>query len=462
MQTAPLSLGTFHIVGIGGIGMSGIAEVLHHAGHTVQGSDQGENANTIRLQKLGIKTVKGHDPKLLEKATVVVRSSAIKDSDPDIKLARKLGIPIMSRADMLAEIMRFKSTVCLSGTHGKTTMTSLMSTLFLKAGLDPTILNGGILFDINSNARAGTGNWMVVESDESDKTFIKIPRTIAVISNIEPEHMENYDDDFAVLKQAFVEFANGVPAYGFSIVCIDHPTVKAILPKIHKPTITYGTDPKAQCRATNIRASEKGMTFDVTFDKQKLKDVEIPLLGEHNMLNALTVVVVGLKLNLSENIIKKSLREFAGVKRRFVTTGTTDGITVIDDYAHHPTEIAAVLKAARLMTKNKIIAVVQPHKYSRLKNLFSEFSKCFEGADTLILAPVYEAGESPLKGYDSNTLADAAKTHFKGEIHVLSSEKDLPALVKKLAHKGDLITCMGAGTISEWAYALPEQLKSMG
>ena len=462
MKTYPLQTGIFHIVGIGGIGMSGIAEVLHHLGHQVQGSDQNGNTNTERLQKLGIPIAKDHDLSLLKKATIMVRSSAIKDNNPEIKAAEKLGIKIISRAQMLAEIMRFKATVCLSGTHGKTTMTSLMSTLFLKANLDPTILNGGILFDINSNARSGNGNWMVVESDESDKTFIKIPRTIAVVSNIEPEHMENYGDDFETLKNAFVEFANGVPFYGFSILCYDHPTVREILPRITSTHYTYGTHKDADCRARNIRSTKNGMLFDVLFENEQLKDVQIPLFGEHNMLNALTAIIVGLKLNLSKDVIKKSLAEFSGVKRRFIQTGTAMGATIVDDYAHHPTEIAAVIKSAKQVSDNRVIAIVQPHKYSRLKNLFSEFSQCFAGLDELILAPVYPAGESPLEGFSSKDLAAAAKKHFKGPLHLIESPDELAPLLHKSLQKGDYVICLGAGSISEWAYALPKQLEALG
>lgn len=458
MKSQPLSLGTIHIVGIGGIGMSGIAEVLHHLGHAVQGSDQSSNSNTERLQKMGIEITTGHKLSLLKKATVIVRSSAIRDDNPEIIAAYKLKIPVISRATMLKEIMRFKMTVCLSGTHGKTTMTSLMSTLFLKAKLDPTILNGGILFDINSNARIGDGNWMVVESDESDKTFIQIPRTIAVMSNIEPEHMENYNDDFETLKQAFIDFANGVPFYGFALACIDHPTVREILPKIKAPLITYGTDKDADCRATNVTSTKTGMVFDAAFEGTNLKDVKIPLFGDHNVLNALTVIVVGLKLGLSHSVITQSLAEFSGVKRRFITTGTTNGITIIDDYAHHPTEIAAVLRAARLIAHKKVVAVVQPHKYTRLRNLFHEFAQCFKGADVLILAPVYSAGEKPIPGYTSKDLAKAAQAHFDGEIYLLESDADLPALIHQHASSGDYVLCMGAGSITEWAYALPKSL----
>ena len=461
MRTHPLSTGIFHIIGIGGIGMSGIAEVLHQLGHTVQGSDQSENANVERLRKQGITVFIGQKAENVKNATTIICSSAIKKSNPEVAAAHKSKLPVISRAEMLREIMRYKSTVSITGTHGKTSTTSLMATLLLHAKLDPTILNGGILTDIKSNARVGKGDWMVVEADESDKTFIEIPTTIGVITNIEPEHMENYDNSFKVLKEAFIKFANDVPFYGFSIVCLDHPNVKEILPHITRPYITYGTEAKADCRATNVKASPDGMRFDVSFEGHTLKDVHIPLHGIHNVLNTLSVIVVGYKLNLSDKVIKESLASFAGVKRRFTKTGEVHGVTIIDDYGHHPTEIAAVLKAAKQVTPHRVIAIVQPHKYTRLQNLFKEFSACFSDADELILAPVFEAGESPIDGINHKTLAAAAQKHFKGPIHAIMSEDELPALLQKSAKKGDYIICLGAGTISKWAYDLPKKLEPL-
>jgi UDP-N-acetylmuramate--alanine ligase len=460
MQTHPLSIGTLHIIGIGGIGMSSIAEVLHRLGHRVQGSDQADNANTERLRKLGIPVFIGAHADNVINVTTVIRSSAIPSTHAEIVAARKQKIPVLSRAELLAEIMRYKSTISVSGTHGKTTTTSLMATLLLNASLDPTILSGGILVDLHSNARAGQGAWMVVEADESDKTFIQIPTTIGVITNIEPEHMENYGT-FEKLKDAFVSFANSVPFYGFSVVCLDHPTIKEILPRFTKPYITYGTSKKADCRASNIKHTPHGMSFDAQFEGYTLTDVQLALHGRHNVLNALAVIAVGLKLGIFPEMIKKTLASFGGVQRRFIKTGEVGGVTIIDDYGHHPTEIAAVLKAAQKVTKGKVIAVVQPHKYSRLHDLFKEFSTCFTDADRLILAPVYGAGEKPLKNISHTTLATEVRKHFKGKVHTIDSEAELPALIQEAARPGDYVIFLGAGNISQWAYNLPQTLQPL-
>lgn len=460
MKTHPLSIGTLHIIGIGGIGMSSIAEVLHRLGHRVQGSDQAENANTERLRKLGIQIFIGSHPENITEATTVIRSSAIPSTHPEVMAAKKKKIPVLSRAELLAEIMRYKSTISVSGTHGKTTTTSLMATLLLNASLDPTVLSGGILVDLHSNAHVGTGDWMVVEADESDKTFIQIPTTIGVITNIEPEHMESYGT-FAQLKEAFLTFANNIPFYGFSVVCLDHPTVKEILPKITRPYITYGTSKKAHCRATNIKHRPEGMTFDVHFDNYDITDIQLALHGHHNVLNALAVIVVGIKLGIFPSIIKQTLASFGGVKRRFTQTGEVGGITIIDDYGHHPTEITAVLKAAKKVTKHKVIAVIQPHRYSRVHDLFKEFSTCFKDASTVIFAPIYGAGEKPLKNITHTALAAEVRKHFKGKVYTIESEDELPALIQKVARKGDYVILLGAGTISQWAYNLPKNLEPL-
>lgn len=460
MKTHPLSIGTLHIIGIGGIGMSGIAEVLQRLGHRVQGSDQAENANTERLRSLGVNVFIGSHPENITEATTIIRSSAIPDSHPEVVAAKKKKIPVLSRAELLAEIMRYKSTLAVSGTHGKTTTTSLMATLLLNAQLDPTVLSGGILVDLKSNAHVGQGDWMVVEADESDKTFIQIPTTIGIITNIEPEHMENYGT-FDKLKKAFIEFANNVPFYGFSVVCLDHPTVKEIIPQINKPYITYGTSKKADCRATNIKHTPNGMKFDVHFENYDITDVELSLHGRHNVLNALAVIVVGIKLGIFPSIIKQTLASFSGVKRRFTKTGEVNGITIIDDYGHHPTEIAAVLKAARKITSRKVIAVVQPHRYSRVRDLFDEFATCFQDADTVILAPVYAAGEKPLKAITHTALATQVKKHFKGKVFTIETEEELAPLIQKIAKKGDYVILLGAGSISQWAYNLPKTLEPL-
>lgn len=460
MKTHPLTIGRLHIIGIGGIGMSSIAEVLHRLGHHVQGSDQSANANTERLEKMGIRVFIGAKADHIENATTVIRSSAVRDTHVEVKAALDKNIAVLSRAELLAEIMRYKATISVSGTHGKTTTTSLMATLLLHAGLDPTILSGGILTDLHSNAHAGEGSWMVVEADESDKTFIQIPSTIAIITNIEPEHMESYGS-FENLKDSFVQFANGVPFYGFSVVCLDHPTVKEILPRITKPHITYGATSDADCYATNIQSSAQGMRFDAHFQDYSILDIQLALHGHHNVLNALAVIVVGVKLGIFPDTIKKTLASFGGVKRRFTKVGEMNGITFIDDYAHHPTEIKAVLKAARGVGSGKVIAVVQPHRYSRLRDLFQEFSTCFTDADTVILAPVYSAGESPIQNISHQELANAVRTHFSGDVYTIESESELAPLIAQMAQSDDYVILMGAGSISQWAHALPAQIKSL-
>ena len=460
MKTHPLSIGRLHIIGIGGIGMSSIAEVLVRLGHHVQGSDQAENANTQRLRKLGVPIFIGAKAENIDHATIVIRSSAVKDSHEEVKAAYQKKIPVLSRAELLAEIMRYKATISVSGTHGKTTTTSLMATLLMNAALDPTVLSGGILVDLHSNARTGNGEWMVVEADESDKTFIQIPSTIAIITNIEPEHMESYGN-FETLKDAFVTFANGVPFYGFSVVCYDHPTVKEVLPRITKPCITYGMDPKADCHATNVKSSAKGMTFDAHFQGYSILDIQLALHGRHNVLNALAVIVVGIKLGIFPDTIKQTLASFGGVKRRFTKTGEVGGITIIDDYGHHPTEISAVLKAGQEVSQRKVIAIVQPHRYSRLKDLFQEFATCFSDADTVILAPVYAAGETPIKDITHTALADEVRKDFKGDVFTIESESELAPLLQQVAHNGDYVILMGAGSISQWAYDLPQNLQPL-
>ncbi|HCI49134.1 MAG: UDP-N-acetylmuramate--L-alanine ligase [Alphaproteobacteria bacterium RIFCSPHIGHO2_01_FULL_41_14] len=460
MKTHPLSIGTLHIIGIGGIGMSSLAEVLHRSGHSVQGSDRADNKNIERLRHLGVPVFIGTDPKNVEGATTVVRSSDVPLNNPEVVAARKKGIAVLSRAELLSEIMRYTSAIAISGTHGKTTTTSLMATMMIEAGLDPTVLSGGILVDLLSNARAGAGNWMVVEADESDQTFIQIPATIAVITNIEPEHLNNYGS-FAKLKEAFIKFANDVPFYGFSVVCLDHPVVKEILPKITKPHITYGTHKKADCRATNIKHTSTGMSFDVHFDNYDIKDVQLALHGRHNVLNALAVIVVAIKMGVFPSIIKHTLASFSGVQRRFTTVAEVEGVTIVDDYGHHPTEIAAVLTAAQKLTKHKVIAVVQPHRYSRLHDLFKEFATCFSNADTVILAPVYAAGEKPIPNATHTALAAEVHKHFKGKVYTINAEEELAPLLKTIVHKGDYVILLGAGSISQWAHNLPKSLEPL-
>ncbi len=459
MNISPLSIGTIHLIGIGGIGMSGIAEILHSLGHTVQGSDVGENNNTARLKKLGIPVFVGHSSNNLKGVSIVVPSSAVKASNPEMLAAKEMGIPVIPRSEMLAELMRFKATVSVAGTHGKTTTTSLVGTLLEAGNLDPTIINGGIINSLNTNAKIGDGNWMVVEADESDGTFIKLPSTVAIITNIDPEHMEHFGT-FENLTRSFLQFAQQIPFYGFSVLCADHPVVRSLIPHItNRRHITYGIENEADCRATNIRALPTGTHFTVTHKQKTLKDLHLPLHGTHNILNCLAAIVVALELNISEKTIHKALSEFQGVKRRFTQTGVVQGITIIDDYGHHPTEIAAVLKAARAVTKKNVIAVVQPHRFSRVKDLFPEFSQCFKDADQIIVAPIYAAGEAPIEGVTHKALEQAIKQNFKGPIYTIEAPSELPGLIHKIASPGDYVICLGAGTISDWANQLPANLE---
>jgi UDP-N-acetylmuramate--alanine ligase len=461
MNISPLSIGTIHLIGIGGIGMSGIAEILHSLGHKVQGSDMGENTNTDRLKKLGISVFLGHTASNLENVSIIVPSSAVKPSNPELVAAKEMGIPVIPRSEMLAELMRFKATISVAGTHGKTTTTSLVGTLLEAGNLDPTIINGGIINSLNTNAKIGDGNWMVVEADESDGTFIKLPSTIAIITNIDPEHMEHFGT-FENLTRSFLQFAQQIPFYGFSVLCVDHPVVRSLIPHItNRRYITYGIENEANCMASNIRALPTGTHFDLIYKERTLKDLHLSLHGTHNILNCLAAIIVALELDISEKIIRQALSEFQGVKRRFTQTGVVQGITIIDDYGHHPTEIAAVLKAVRAVTKKQVIAVVQPHRFSRVKDLFPEFSRCFQDADQIIIAPIYAAGESPIEGVTHKALEQAIKQHFKGSVYTIENPSELPRLIHKIASPGDYVICLGAGTISEWANKLPENLQTL-
>ena len=463
MRSMPLSIGTIHFVGIGGIGMSGIAEVMHNLGYSVQGSDLSENANVTRLRGLGIAVHIGHDPANLGEAQVVVVSTAVKADNPEVVAARTALIPVVRRAEMLAELMRLKWSIAVGGTHGKTTTTSMIASILDTAGLDPTVINGGIINAYGTNARLGDGEWMVVEADESDGTFVKLPATIAVVTNIDPEHLDFYGT-FDEERIAFQSFVQNVPFYGFAVLCIDHPEVQAMVGKISdRRIITYGFNPQAEIRGVNLVAGAGGISFDVvidgrTDDARTVTGLRLPMFGEHNVQNALAAIAVAKEMGLDEDAIIKALGQFGGVKRRFTKTGEAGGVTVIDDYGHHPVEIAAVLKAARSATDGRIIAVVQPHRYSRLSSLFEEFCACFNDADTVIVAPVYPAGEKPIPGYDRDALVSGLKTRGHRHAVPLDDAEGLAPLVASIAKPGDLVVCLGAGTITYWANALPEQL----
>lgn len=471
MNIVPRQMRAIHFIGIGGIGMSGIAEVLHHSGFKVQGSDVGESYNTKRLQNLGIKIYIGHAAENVENVQAIVVSTAIKADNPELKAAIANRIPVMHRADMLAEIMRNRLSVAISGTHGKTTTTSLMAWLLDAAGFDPTVVNGGIINEYNTNARLGKSNWAVVEADESDGSFTRLPATLAVVTNIDAEHMEHYGS-FENLKAAFTNFIKNVPFYGSGVLCIDHPVVKELYQTItDRHVITYGFDESADVRATNVRLESDGVVFDLNLRQDYLnrqrsllanaanksvanlpsviKDVKLPMMGRHNIQNALSVVAVAQELGVSDVVLKHALSTFKGVKRRFTQIGNVGGVRVIDDYAHHPAEISAVVASARQATQGKIYAVVQPHRYSRLKDLFNDFLQCFDGCLEVFISPVYSAGELP-NGVTSEQLIDALNEygvnakHFD-DVNIMGDE-----LIAK-AHSGDIILFMGAGSITQWA-----------
>ncbi len=467
-----------HFIGIGGIGMSGIAEVLHNLGYQVKGSDVAENNNTARLQKIGISVSIGHDAKNIEGAQVVVVSSAVKGDNPEVTAARGYGIPVIQRAEMLAELMRLKMSIAISGTHGKTTTTSLAAALLEAASLDPTVINGGIINAYNTNARLGTGDWIAVEADESDGSFTKLSATIAIVTNIDPEHMEFYGT-LENLNKAFLKFIGNIPFYGLAILCADHPNVMSLLPQItDRRIMTYGFHPDSMVRAFNLRLGEEGTTFDVDISRplpqealiqknslsitslpHRIKDLFLPMVGKHNVQNALSVIAIAQELGLSEDVIRKAFDNFKGVKRRFTKIGVTGGVTIIDDYAHHPVEIKTVIDAAKQATKGNIIAVVQPHRYTRLSHLFDDFATCFSGCDQVVIAPVFSAGEDPIEGATSGHLAEAVRQ--KGgvsQVFQIEEQKELPFLLKRIAKPGDMVLCMGAGSITYWAASLPSQM----
>lgn len=465
MKASPFQTGKLHFVGIGGIGMSGIAEVMHNLNYEVQGSDASDSPNVARLRSLGITVHIGQHEDNLEGAGVVVISSAIKADNLELIAARERHLPIVRRAEMLAELMRLKWCVSVGGTHGKTTTTSIIATLLESGKFDPTVINGGIINAYGTNARLGTGDWMVVEADESDGTFVKLPSTIAVVTNMDPEHLDHYGD-FEKLKEAFRTFIENVPFYGFAVLCIDHPEVQAMIGQIEdRRIITYGKSPQADVQAVDIKFAESGAAFSVVFKSEEgedvLKDVRLPMPGDHNVLNALAGITVAREMGMELADIRNALASFEGVKRRFTKTGTTCGVTIIDDYGHHPVEIAAVLKAARGASTGKVVAVVQPHRYSRLKELFDEFCTCFNDADTVIVSDIYAAGEVPIEGASQIALIDGLRAH--GHKHVLPLEEPgaLAEIVSQVTEPGDIVICLGAGTITNWANALPEDLKAL-
>jgi UDP-N-acetylmuramate--alanine ligase len=464
MKALPLSIGTIHFVGIGGIGMSGIAELLHVLGYAVRGSDLADGANVKRLRALGIAVAIGHRAENVAGAQVVVVSSAVKPGNPELVAARAAFIPVVRRAEMLGELMRLKWSVAIAGTHGKTTTTSLCAQMLDTAGLDPTVVNGGIINAYGTNARLGRGDWMVVETDESDGSFVKLPATVAVVTNIDPEHMDFWGS-YEKLQAGFDSFVSNIPFYGFAVLCIDHPAVQAMIARItDRRIVTYGLSPQAEVRAENLRLGPEGARFDAVIQtrgnpRRVLRDVATRMMGAHNVQNACAAIAVANEMGVDDATMKKALAAFAGVKRRFTVTGQSGGVTVVDDYGHHPVEIAAVLKAARAATaKGRVIAVVQPHRYTRLKSLFEEFCTCFNDADAVIVAEVYAAGEERIPGVDRDALIRGLSAHGHRSVAALDDPKNLAGIVAGLAQPGDLVVCLGAGSITAWANALPGEL----
>jgi UDP-N-acetylmuramate--alanine ligase len=470
LRPTPFAIGPVHFVGIGGIGMSGIAEIMLRIGYTVQGSDAKASANTERLAALGAKIFVGHDAAHITGASAVVFSTAIKADNPEFAAARERRIPLVRRAEMLAELMRLQFSVAVGGTHGKTTTTSMIATLLDAGGKDPTVVNGGIINAYGTNAKVGGGDWMVVEADESDGSFLRLKSTVAVVTNIDPEHLDHYGD-FEAVKAAFQAFVENIPFYGFAAVCLDHPEVQALAARVdNRRLVTYGVNPQAQVRAVNVRMGADGATFDLVrkLDNGTVEaaaDLKLPMPGRHNVLNALAAIAVARELGVDLDAIRTGLAGFGGVKRRFTTTGTARGVRVVDDYGHHPVEISAVLKAARDVqdaTGGKVIAVVQPHRYTRLRDLFDEFCACFNDADVVIVADVYPAGEAPIDGVNRDALVEGIRRFGHRRALGLGGVAQLPRLIADEAAPGDMVVCLGAGDITAWAYALPGQLDALG
>ncbi|MEE2877711.1 MAG: UDP-N-acetylmuramate--L-alanine ligase [Pseudomonadota bacterium] len=465
LKPSPFDIGPAHLVGIGGIGMSGIAEIMINLGYTVQGSDVKESANVERLREKGATVHIGHTAENVAGAGAVIISSAIKGDNVEVKAARAQGIPVVRRADMLAEIIRMKWTVAVAGTHGKTTTTTMVAALLDGAGIDPTVINGGIINAYGSNAKAGTGDWIVLEADESDGTFTKLRPTIAIVTNMDPEHMEHYGSMDA-LRKAFDTYVGNIPFYGFGVLCTDHPEVSAMVSRVSdRRILTYGFNRQADVRAVNLVSDPDGVTFDVMVrgrmgrDDYTMDGVRLPMAGDHNVSNALASITVALELGATEEQIKHSFRNFGGVKRRFTPAGEWNGVRIIDDYGHHPVEISAVLKAARAMQgPNRVIAVAQPHRYSRLHDLFEDFSQCFREADIALIAPVYAAGEDPIEGASHAELVSSIAAHGHKDVRVLKSLDTLPDAIRGIAQPGDMIVCLGAGDITAHANALAERL----
>jgi UDP-N-acetylmuramate--alanine ligase len=465
-RPVPFDIGPVHFVGIGGIGMSGIAEIMLRIGYKVQGSDAKASANTERLEKLGAKVFIGHDAKNVEGAYAIVYSTAVKADNPEMVEGRARRLPLVRRAEMLAELMRLQFSVAVGGTHGKTTTTSMVATLLDAGGLDPTVVNGGIINAYGTNAKVGAGDWIVVEADESDGTFLKLKSTVAVVTNIDPEHLDHWGD-FDAVRKGFRDFVENIPFYGFAALCTDHPEVQALAARVeNRRLVTYGLNPQAEVRAHNVRMGPDGARFNVIIQPREgdfisLDDLHLPMAGDHNVLNALAAVAVARELAVPLDAIRTGLAAFGGVKRRFTTTGVANGVRIVDDYGHHPVEIAAVLKAARAVTEGRVIAVVQPHRYSRLRDLFDDFCQAFNDADVVVVADVYAAGEAPIDGVGRDSFVAGLQRFGHRRVLPLEGPGDLARLVSQEAKAGDVVVLLGAGDITAWAYALPDQLSAL-
>ncbi|MBY0334943.1 MAG: UDP-N-acetylmuramate--L-alanine ligase [Acetobacteraceae bacterium] len=466
MRALPLTIGPIHFVGIGGIGMSGIAEVLATLGYEVQGSDIAEGYNVARLRQAGVPVMIGHAAENLGEAQVVVVSSAVRRDNPEVQAARQRLVPVVRRAEMLAELMRLKWSIAVGGTHGKTTTTSLVAAVLEAAKLDPTVINGGIVNAYGTNTRLGAGDWMVVEADESDGSFLRLPSVVAVVTNMDAEHLDHWGTA-EHMKEGYAQFVGNIPFYGFAVLCLDHHEVQAMIPKLDRRIVTYGFSPQADVRAERVITDRMGATFEVTVQDRAtrrartMKPFRLPMLGQHNVQNALAAIAIGVEMDISEEAIRSGLAGFKGVKRRFTRVGEQGGITVIDDYGHHPVEIAAVLKAARQAGARDVVAVVQPHRYSRLSTLFEDFCTCMNDAGTVIIADVYAAGEPPMPGIDKDALVEGLRARGHRSVVPLPGPDSLAEMVHAIARSGDYVVCLGAGSITTWAHALPEQLAAL-
>ncbi len=465
MKGVGTDIGIIHFVGIGGIGMSGIAEVMHNLGYSVQGSDIAESASVERLRARGIRIYIGHAGENVSDAAVVVTSTAVKRDNPEVAAALESRIPVVRRAEMLAELMRLKHTVAVAGTHGKTTTTSMIAALLDAGGIDPTVINGGVIESYGSNARLGDSDWMVVEADESDGSFLRLDGTIAVVTNIDPEHLDHYGD-FEAVKEAFCEFIENVPFYGAAVLCIDHPEVQGVISRVRdRRVVTYGFSAQADVRGERIETIEGGNRFDAVIrqrdgSQRRIEDIRLPMPGRHNVQNALAAVAVAVEMGCGDDVIRTGFSKFGGVRRRFTRVGQVAGATVIDDYAHHPVEIRAVLAAAREATGNRVIAVVQPHRYTRLGDLMDEFQGAFNDADVVFAAPVYPAGEQPIEGVDSGALVEGLKARGHRSALEISGPQELADTLAEIIAPGDMIVCLGAGDITRWAAGLADAIRS--